>query len=197
MSFNLLEAAVQIPLTKDLLNRVDNFQCGDKDLDDFFHNDALLYEKEFLGKSYCWLSKEGLEILAIVTLSYNGIHLERVNNPSRNSFQRKIPNNKRRLSYPAVLIGRLGVNSKFQGLGMNIGSQIIDFLKLWFISSSNKAACRFLIVDAYNNENTLGFYQKNGFRFVYKTIEDEKESYGIPVEEELKSRVLYFDLKSL
>ncbi len=30
-----------------------------------------------------------------------------------------------------------------------------------------KRGCRFLIVDAYNNEAPLGFYQKNEFLFLF------------------------------
>ena len=61
--------------------------------------------------------------------------------------------------YPAVLIGRLGINVDFRHQG--IGSELLDFIKSWFIDEENKTGCRFLIVDAYNCMVPLGFYQKN------------------------------------
>lgn len=53
-------------------------------------------------------------------------------NASRNKIQRKIPNSKRTRSYPAVLIGRLGVAKNFQGTNDGIGSQAIDYIISWF-----------------------------------------------------------------
>lgn len=196
--FDLLSESYQVSLSPHLRELYEQFHCGDEDLDEFFHCDALHYEEELLGKTYCWIDKNNEnEIMAMVTLSYNGINLFRLDKTSKNSFQRSIPNSKRHINYPGVLIGRLGVSSKYQGKGYHVGSQILEFLKLWFISDDNKAACRFLLVDAYNNKATLDFYIKNGFRFLFKDEEKEKESYGIPVNEALKSRILFFDLKSL
>lgn len=32
---------------------LDSFSCGDEDLDDFFHQEACLYDGQLLGKMYC------------------------------------------------------------------------------------------------------------------------------------------------
>lgn len=193
---NIATEASFLPYTKDLQEYCNVFKCGDDDLDEFFLKDVFLYENQLLGKSYCWLNNDNpKEILAIVTLSYNGININRLDKTSKNAFQRIIPNSKRHNSYPAVLIGRLGVNCQFQNKGHKIGSQILNFFKYWFVDSTNKAACRFIIVDAYNNESTLMFYKRNGFKFLYKTDIQEKESFGIQESCDLKSRILFFDLK--
>ncbi len=68
-------------------------------------------------------------------------------------------------------------------------------LKYWFVDENNKAACRYMIVDAYNTEPTLHFYSKNGFKPLFKTEDAERYSFGIPDEEPLKSRIFYYDLK--
>lgn len=52
-----------------------------------------------------------------------------------------------------------------------------------------------MLVDAYNTEFTINYYLKNGFRPLYKTEQSEKDAFGIPDDEELRSRVLFFDLK--
>ena len=39
-------------------NELDSFCCGDEDLDDFFHQEACLYDGQLLGKTYlgfCYL----------------------------------------------------------------------------------------------------------------------------------------------
>lgn len=107
----------------------------------------------------------------------------------------KIPQQKRHRSYPAVLIGRLGVNKSFQGHGLNVGTQLMNALKYWFVDENNKAACRYMLVDAYNTVSTIHYYVKNGFKPLYKTEQSEKSAFGIREDETLRSRVLFFDLK--
>ena len=96
-----------------------------------------------------------------------------------NRINRRIPNVKRRQSYPAVKIGRLGVVEKYQSSGL--GSEILDLLKMAFVCD-NKTGCRFITVDAYNKPRTMKFYQKNDFAFLITS--DEKED----------TRQMYFDL---
>ena len=93
------------------------------------------------------------------------------------------------------MIGRLGVNKSFQGHGLNVGSQLMEVLKYWFVDENNKAACRYILVDAYNIESTIHFYLKNGFKPLYKTEKSEKDAFGISNDDILKSRVMFFDLK--
>ena len=97
-------------------------------------------------------------------------------------------------SYPAVLIGRLGVSTLFQGSNNAVGSQVIDYIISWFLLPNNKTGCRFIVVDAYNNENVRHFYEKNGFKLLYQTEEQEKEANHIPVSDKLTSRMMYLDL---
>lgn len=196
--FDFVVNTFMVPYTKDVADYCDTFSCGDDDLDEFFSHDVFTYEAELLGKTYCWISKDNQrEIVAIATLSYDGIKAYTLDKPSRNSLQRKIPQQKRHRSYPAVLIGRLGVNKLFQGQGLNVGTQLMDALKYWFVDENNKAACRYMLVDAYNTDSTLHYYLKNGFRPLYKTEQSEKDAFGIPEDNALKSRVLFFDLKMI
>ena len=69
------------------------------------------------------------------------------------------------------------------------------FIKDWFRHEDNKTGCRFIVVDAYNEEKVLKYYDKNGFLPLYKTEEIEKQYYDIPQDAPLKTRLLYFDLK--
>lgn len=92
------------------------------------------------------------------------------------------------------MIGRIGVNVEFQGL--HIGSQLLDFVKAWFCHKDNKTGCRFIVVDAYNKPRVLSYYENNGFKFLFKTEEDEKHYYEVNVNSNIHTRLMYFDLKS-
>lgn len=54
-----------------------------------------------------------------------------------------------------------------------------------------------MLVDAYNTDSTLHYYIKNGFKPLYKTEQSEKDAFGIHEDEALKSRVMFFDLKTV
>ncbi|MCL1943164.1 MAG: GNAT family N-acetyltransferase [Candidatus Azobacteroides sp.] len=95
-------------------------------------------------------------------------------------------------SYPATLIGRLGVDKEYGGKG--VGTELIDFIKSWMLDPVNKTACRYLTVDAYNNEATLKFYEANSFRTLFSSDGQEKKHIGLPQEKELKTKLMYFDL---
>lgn len=139
--YSFVDNTFMVPYTKDVADYCEHFSCDD-DLDDFFSHDVFLYEEELLGKTN---RENQREIVAIATLSFDGIKAYTLDNPSRNALQRKIPQPKRHRSYPAVLIGRLGVNQAFQGQGLNIGTQLMNALKYWFVDENNKAACRYML----------------------------------------------------
>lgn len=186
------------PYTREVAEYCYPFCCGDKELDFFFAREVFLYQEELLCKAYCWISKDNdKEIIAIATFSYDGIKSYTLDNSSRNSLQRKIPYKKHHRSYPAMLIGRLGVSQNYQGKGLNVGSQLMQTIKDLCIDEDGMGICRYLLVDAYNTDATLHYYAKNGFKPLYKTELSEKEVFDIPEEEALKSRILYFDLKLL
>jgi GNAT superfamily N-acetyltransferase len=94
-------------------------------------------------------------------------------------------------SYPAILIGRLGVDKKFKGNG--IGRQLMNFIKSYcLITFGNK--CRFIIVDSYNQEKPLCYYTENGFKHIFSSEEQERISNGLQEGESLSTRSMYFDL---
>lgn len=195
-SFILERDAVMQPYTADVAAYCEPFSCNDNDLDEFFSKDAFLYETELLGKTYAWINTaDPSKILGLVTLANDSVKAQFIANSARNRLQRSITNAKRGMNYPAVLIGRLAVSSEYRGKGLNIGSQILDFIKGWFRTFDNKTGCRFIVVDAYNNEKTLNFYEKNGFKLLYKTEQEERAFLELNPEEPLETRFMFFDLK--
>ena len=67
----------------------------------------------------------------------------------------------------------------------------------WFVDPLNKTGCRFLLVDSYNKERNLAFYERNGFNYLFSPEEQEREFRGIKSERPLNSRLMYFDLIEL
>ena len=194
-SFDIFDNCTMVQLSDDVYKHCENFSCGDVDLDDFFINDAQKYADEMIGKTYCWISNtKPYTITAFFTISNDSIKTISLSSSSKNRLNRTLPNAKRGRSYPAVLIGRVGVNTEFRGL--NIGTQLIQFIKDWFCAKDNKTGCRFLIVDAYNQESVLAFYKRNGFKYLYADEEEEKIYYNTAPNESMQTRLMYFDLKT-
>ena len=188
----LLDKCSVFPLT----HKISLFSCGDSDLDDFFHNNAAKYERQLLGKSYCFrLDSDNSVVVCAFTLSNSSIEARSLPNNRRRILTDNIPHEKSLSSYPATLIGRLGVDSKFGGKG--IGSELLTYIKKRILLPSNLTACRYLTVDAYNNGPALKFYEANGFKTLFSSDKQEKDHIGLPPEKELKTRIMYFDLMLL
>ena len=182
---------------KNLAGKLPAFDCGDEDLNAFFQEDAFNYDAQLLGRSYCFLSALDGDVAAAFTLSNSAIRVAELPNNAKRRLVKLIPWVKQGRNYPAVLIGRLGVSRKYRNQKM--GSQIIDFIKAWFLSDHNKTGCRFIVVDAYNKEDVLHFYSNdnNKFSFLFKEERQEKLYNSISADETLKTRQMYFDLATL
>lgn len=173
-----------------------NFNCGDKDLDDFFVNDSMAYCQQLLGKTYLYkLRYSPGPVVAAFTISNASIRVDDLPNSRKKKIEHDIPYQKTCRNYPAVLIGRLGVDKEFQS--KHIGSEIIEFIKYWFIEPNNKTGCRFVLIDAYNMPNTIKFYETNGFKMMFSSEEQEKIYRRLKPEVDLSTRIMYFDLVNL
>jgi len=183
--------------TKELVQEACKFDCGNSDLNDFFEKDAFYFENQLFGKTYCFLSdSDEKEIICIFTISNDSVKVKILPEESKKQLRKNIPRQKQGLrNYPAVLIGRLGVDRKYMDSG--IGSQVLNFVKAWFRQGDNKTGCRFLIVDAYNTEEVTSFYEKrNNFSFLFDNEEIEAKFIGINLKqnEHLHTRIMFYDL---
>lgn len=181
-----------------ILENCKKFDCGHDDLNDFFVNDVLNYTSELLGKSYCFtLDEDESQIVAAFTISNDSIKTFTLPNARRKKIISDIPREKHMKSYPAVLIGRLGVNMDYrrmEGEEKSIGDQLMDFIKSWFVDKANKTGCRYIVVDSYNDIAPLKYYKRNGFSALFSTEEQEKEYTNLPEDKILATRLLYYDL---
>ena len=155
----LLENCTFRPFNQEILETCKPFDCGHEDLNDFFFNDCIPYSNDLIGKSYCFTLDENPEtIVCAFTISNDSIKVADLPNSRKKRVNELIPRAKHFKSYPAVLIGRLGVNIEFKGKG--VGPELMDFIKAWFIDGENKTGCRFIVVDSYNESGPLSFYTK-------------------------------------
>lgn len=192
MSF-LSEECTFRSLDQSLLQACNNFNCGKKDLDEFFKKDCLKYSDELLGKTYCFtIDSKPSTIVCLFTVSNESIKANTLPNSRKKKLIREIPHEKYMRHYPAVLIGRLGVDRNYKGL--NIGDDLMDFVKAWFVEPKNKTGCRFVVVDGYNEEYVLDYYRRNSFVEMFSSIDQEKEYYGLKESNSLQTRLMYFDL---
>ena len=137
--------------------RIKNFDCGDGDLNDFFHKDSFEYLSKLLSVTYVVENDD--DTIAFFSLSNDKLSQDTKNKGTWRKVKKKFPHAKHRSDYPAVKIGRLGVSGKYSGQGF--GTEILGFIKDMFISN-NRTGCCFITVDAYRQSE--GFYARNGFK---------------------------------
>lgn len=197
MSFLLDKCTLKV-YNQEIIDYCHPFDCNNQDLNDFFSNDAINYSSQLLGKSYCFTLDENPKIIICAfTISNDSIKTTNLPGSRKKKVIKDIPRPKQMRSYPAVLIGRLGVHKDYRtihGEEQRVGNQLMDFIKSWFVAGANKTGCRFIVVDAYNTQNTLRYYKDNGFSELFSAEHQEKEYAGLSLQENLQTRLLFFDL---
>ena len=194
----MLEQCDFMELTEEVLQQCKGFTCKDEDITESFTQDYADYAYQLLGKSYCFVKPDTSAIVCAFTVANSSVKVDSLPSNLRNKLNRKIPNAKRRPQYPAVLVGQLAVSDLFSG--HHVGDELLDFIKSWFIDPLNKTGCRYVIVDAVNHPKVFEYYQRNGFKFLFSSDEEEwtfLHNKGLepttPIEP-MKTRLMYFDL---
>ncbi len=165
---------------------LEQFDCGKQDLNEYFKHDALLNKEHLIGQVYCLSFKateEDKVPVALIDFSNDSVRKKSSNQtPGYDGIEFQLDDAKRYPTLPAVKITRLGVMKELQGI--DIGTKLLNLVKKLFVTE-NRTGCRFLTVDAYNEDIVIDFYKKNHFDFFYD--KDSKK----------KTRAMYFDLKRL
>lgn len=163
---------------------LESFDCGDADLNEYFQLESLLNKAELISQPY-FLHVAAMERefpVAIIDLCNDSIR-KHSSKQSPGYFDNiELHPDKQFAFLPAVKITRFGVSVPFQRL--NIGTNVLNMVKTLFVTE-NRTGCRFLTVDAYNNEKTLNFYYKNEFKPFYDQDKNKQ------------TRSLFYDLKRL
>ena len=160
------------------------FESEDAELNDFLLDDAKNYLSQLLAVTY--LIENDTDTIAYFCISNDnlkreiGTNLSELDKTIWNQLSRKIPNRKRRGSYPAVKIGRLAVSKQYEGKGF--GRFLLNIVRSMYLEENQRSGCRFITVDA--NANAFSFYERNGFCFITDKDKDRR------------NRAMYFDLQA-
>jgi GNAT superfamily N-acetyltransferase len=168
-----------------------DFDCGDEDLNDFFNREAIEYRRQMLAHTCFFTHRATKAVVSAFSYCASSIKMSDLSGSHRKKVKEYVPREKTLRAYPAILIGRLGVASGFNGQGL--GSQLMVFVKSYCLAQFSHFA-RFLLLDAYNKPEVLRFYQKNDFLPVFATEMQEREAYKQDVSEALHTRYMFYDM---
>lgn len=155
------------------------FDCGDDDLNEFLLNDA----KHFLEKRIAntFILEDDNCIAGYFCLLNDKISRQEITNSRWKRIKDSFPDGKRFRSYPTVKIGRFAISMNYRG--RNMGTQMMDAVKVLLNTNQTHSAFRFITVDAYLS--AIEFYRKNGFQELTQKEEDDH------------TRLMYFDMMSM
>lgn len=158
-------------------HQIKPFDCGDCDLNDFLLENSHGFTRGLVAVTY--IIENENKTIAFFSVSNDKISATDFDskNKFKNIIQDNFPTCKKFRSYPAVKIGRFGIDIEFQN--QKLGTEILDYIKVLFVSD-NRTGCVFLTVDAYSQ--SLRFYANNDFKFL-----NEKDRTA-------DTRLMYFDL---
>lgn len=145
-----------IRLTPDI--RLDNFDCGDSDLNNFLLDDAMSFLEKRIATPYVLIDEDN--IVAYFCLLNDKISRQDVTNSQWKKIRGSYSERKQFGSYPAIKIGRFAVSSLYKG--RNIGTDLMNLLKGLLHDTAPYSAFRYITVDAYLS--AIDFYKKNKFK---------------------------------
>jgi predicted GNAT family N-acyltransferase len=160
------------------------FDCGDSDLNEFLFEKAKLYKVELLATTY--ILENDTQTVAYYSIFNDSLKVEVESFTSKSSFKRflsdLVSHPKRHLkSFPALKIGRLGIDQNFKGNGL--GKLIINNIISDTLELNQKQGCKLITVDAYSQ--SLNFYERLNFEYLTEKDKDDE------------TRQMYFDLTTL
>jgi GNAT superfamily N-acetyltransferase len=128
-----------------------SFSCGQESLDRYFRTQVTQDRRRRVATCFVAVESDSLRVAAYYTLASAGIPLTEL--PSE--IAKKLP---RYPSIPAVRMGRLAVDRRFQRRGLG-GALLADALTRVLTSP---VAAYALLVDA-KDEDAVAFYRHHGF----------------------------------
>lgn len=150
-----------------------DFDCGEESLDRYLADRALTNHLADLGRCYVCVDAGTDQILGYYTLS--AVAVEHADLPGR--VRRNAPS-----PVPAVLMGRLAIDAKAQGIGL--GRFLVRDAILSTLAAADRIGVRILLVHALHGQ-AANFYEALGFRrsptdplHLYLLLADARASLG-------------------
>ncbi len=149
------------------------FDSGEESLDRYLADRALTNHLADLGRCYVCVDGDTDKVLGYYTLS--AVAVEHADLPGK--VRRNAPN-----PVPAVLMGRLAIDTQAQGSGL--GRFLVRDAILSTLAAANRIGVRILLVHALH-EPAATFYEKLGFKrsptdqlHLYVLLADARKSLG-------------------
>jgi len=150
-----------------------DFDSGEESLDRYLADRALTNHLADLGRCYVCVDGDTDKVLGYYTLS--AVAVEHADLPGK--VRRNAPN-----PVPAVLMGRLAIDTKAQGSGL--GRFLVRDAILSTLAAADRIGVRILLVHALH-EQAATFYEKLGFKrsptdqlHLYVLLADARKSLG-------------------
>ena len=163
-----LEEITAVKLSK--VYNLSDFDCGDKDINDFLKNDALIHQDEMIATTILFLYKD--KVLGFCSLAADAIKLsqeEKVECIKNKGDMKHYP------QYPAIKLARFGRDKSYKG--KSIGKDVIVPWVIGYIKSLDNVSVRFATVDSYPNK----FDYYTALRFVRNNHTDYAKKEGIQI----------------
>jgi len=132
---------------------INDFECTNKELTNFFKEDSFDNEAELVSKIYFLTAVE--DKYPLVGFSISNAEIKAVND-----INMVMPQSCLYKTFPAVRIGKFATNINHEAKGL--GKLSLNLIKKWFVFN-NKTGCRFIVVDARKEKGVPAFYKKCGF----------------------------------
>ncbi len=163
----------QQPRPIEATDNTTGFASGEESLDRYLADRALTNHLADLGRSYVCVDAETDKVLGYYTLS--AVAVEHADLPGK--VRRNAPN-----PVPAVLMGRLAIDTMEQGSGL--GRFLVRDAILSTLAAADRIGVRILLVHALH-EPAAAFYEKLGFKrsptdplHLYLLLADARKSLG-------------------
>jgi len=163
----------QRPRPIELSDNTSDFDSGEESLDRYLAERALTNHFADLGRCYVCIDGDTNKVLGYYTLS--AVAVEHAELPRK--VRRNAPN-----PVPAVLMGRLAIDTKAQGSAL--GRFLVRDAILSVLAAADRIGVRILLVHALH-EQAAGFYEKVCFKrsptdplHLYLLLSDARKSLG-------------------
>jgi len=163
----------QQPRPIEATDNTTDFDSGEESLNRYLADRALTNHLADLGRCYVCIDGDTEKVLGYYTLS--AVAVEHADLPGK--VRRNAPN-----PVPAVLMGRLAIETKAQGTGL--GRFLVRDAILSTLAAADRIGVRILLVHALH-EQAATFYEKLGFKrsptdplHLYLLLADARKSLG-------------------
>lgn len=149
---------------------IENFDCDIKDLGDFLREDALHQMKEAVNRTFLWMSRKDQKLISYITICSDAINLD------GGQKEEMVLRGIKYKSLPAMKICRMSVRKDLKRC--KIGTKMIAFAINRALRVHQECACRYITLDAKNDEDIpshlkpIHFYKAMGFKELKRRKKD-------------------------